>query len=153
MTQTQSWRVADLIPHASPMILIDEVISCHKTGAKARVYIGEDKPFYEPRYGVPSWVGIEYMAQTIAAFSGIERKENNLEIGLGFLIGSRRYKTNVSTFKLGATLVVSVVEEYKTEEMRAFDCEIHIGNVCVAEARLSVYVPANIDDDNLKRDQ
>ena len=145
MTDAPSWQISELIPHRPPMILIDDIVSVSDVGLTARVYIGEEKPFYEPRLGVPAWIGIEYMAQSISAFAGFQRKSQGQPIQLGFLLGTRKYQAHTSAFRLGSTLWVSIEEEFRADEMGTFDCMIKSSGHCLAEARLNVFVPENID--------
>ena len=61
--------VAELLPHDPPMVLIDKVLSYDENSLVAEVAIRPDSAFCGAN-GVPGWVGIEYMAQAIAAHAG-----------------------------------------------------------------------------------
>ncbi len=99
------WLVEELLPHSRSMVLIDDAIEAGADWVLAGVRIGEDSPFYDPELGgVPSWVGIEYMAQTVALFSGIQTKRAAREIKVGLLVGVRRYQAETVRFPLGAYL-------------------------------------------------
>lgn len=145
MTDVMDMHVSELVPHRAPMILIDDIMSVSDTGLIARVYVGEEKPFYRPKIGIPAWVGIEYMAQSISAFAGYQRKSQGQSIQLGFLLGTRKYQAHTPAFRLGSTLSVSVEEEFRADEMGTFDCVIKSSEYCLAEARLNVFVPENVD--------
>lgn len=133
----------ELLPHSGPMILIDEVLDAGEGWALAAVRVGEDSLFYQAGLGVPAWVGIEYMAQTVALYAGICAKQAGAEIRIAFLLGTRRYRTMTDYFGLGCLLRVSVHEEWQDGQMAVFDCQIHghEGDRQLAEARLNVFQP------------
>ena len=68
---TPRWPVPSLLPHGGAMVLIGEPAAYGDGWAEAAVRIGEDSLFYKAGHGVPSWVGVEYMAQTTALYLGI----------------------------------------------------------------------------------
>jgi predicted hotdog family 3-hydroxylacyl-ACP dehydratase len=125
------------------MILIDEILDGGDGWVAAAVRVGEDTLFYQPGLGVPAWVGIEYMAQTVALYSGICAKQSGKDIRLGFLLGTRRYHTATNFFRLGCLLKISVHEVWQDGNMAVFDCQIcyHEDAQPVAEARLNVFSP------------
>ena len=59
----------------------------------------------------------------------------------GYLLGTRRYRTDCLRFERGATLLVEVRRAYDDGEMANFDCRIEIGGATAAEARVNVYQP------------
>ncbi len=70
----------ELIPHSEPMILIDELVEATSDHASAKVTIREDSMFSNAAGGVPAWIGIEYMAQTVSAFAGMEANRRGLPV-------------------------------------------------------------------------
>ncbi|MGD8325701.1 MAG: hotdog family protein [Sphingomonadales bacterium] len=149
MTQANKlpWTVEELVPHAEPMILIDEVLDWSEDTLKSRVMISEDSVFYEKFQGVPVWVGVEYMAQTIAALAGVRAKRDDKPVRIGFLVGTRRYEAAVPMFTLGQVLEVSVSEIFQDGGMGVFNCEIRSNRTeLLASASLNVYLPQNISD-------
>ena len=117
---------AELMLHRAPMLLIDRIIS-HDTGRLlAEVQIAADKTFFDAALGgVPTWVGIEYMAQAIAALSGLKLRNAAMGIELGMLVSCRRYQVSTPVFAAGLTLQI-VVEELAGANtgMAAYRCEI-----------------------------
>lgn len=68
-------NIADFIPHRAPMILIDKIISHQPDVLETEVLITPQSAYFdEHRQAVPNYVGIEYMAQSIAALAGVEAK-------------------------------------------------------------------------------
>ena len=139
---TLQWPVTSLLPHSGPMVLISEPANFGDSGAEAAVRIGEDSLFFRPGHGVPSWVGAEYMAQTIALYAGIGRRRAGKDIQIGLLIGCRRYEVESDFFRLGSQIRVHVDEVWRDSQMAVFECAIE-DEVRLAEAQLNVFSPEN----------
>ncbi len=138
------WSVEELLPHSGPMVLLDEALSAEEGRVTAAVRIAEDSLFYDPELGgVPAWVGIEYMAQTIAIYAGVHAKRAGEPVRVGLLLGSRRYQTETGCFPLGSRLLIHAREEWRDESMAVFDCRIET-DACLAKAMLNVYQPEDI---------
>lgn len=136
-----SWPIGDLLPHARPMLLLDEALSWDAEGAVAAVTIRPDHLFARAE-GVPAHVGIEFMAQTCGVWAGAEAKRDGGTVRLGFLLGTRRYKAARPFFSFGERLEISARLVFRDQGMGVFDCRI--GNAegeMLAEAQLSVYQP------------
>jgi predicted hotdog family 3-hydroxylacyl-ACP dehydratase len=129
----------DLLYHRDPMIFIDRVLEANKTELLAEVRIERGKPFFEEDIGVPAWVGLEYMAQSIAALSGLNARSADEDVKLGLLIGCRKYASDVAVFPDGANLKIRVSElDVMDKSLGAYDCSIGNPQV-IATARLMVY--------------
>ena len=133
--------VEDLLPHAPPMVLLDRVISCEGEGLCAEVEITPDSQFCtNGRVGV--WVGIEYMAQAVAAWSGWQARRRAEPVKVGFLLGTRRYECLVADFPVGSLLRVLVEREFQSDNgLARFRCEIRSLEQLCAHASISVYQP------------
>jgi len=129
------------------MLLIDEIISHDKDQLVSRIEIDIDKPFYDPNLpGVPSWVAIEYMAQSIAALSGYSQVATGQEIQLGMLISCRRFAVATAAFHAGETLLATVTELAGADTgMAAYDCSVsrESDEQQLATAILGVYQRTN----------
>ena len=137
------WTAEELLPHSGRMVLIDDAIDAGDDWVRAGVRIAEDSLFYQPGKGVPSWIGIEYMAQTIALFSGVQAKRAGQDVRVGFLLGTRKYQAAQDYFRLGSYLEVFASEEWNDGQMAIFDC--HIENEGrLATARLNVFQPRDL---------
>ena len=131
--------VAELIPHSGSMVLLDRIIDYDDQGLTAELVVCGDGLLGDDQ-SVPAWVGIEYMAQTIAAYAGVMAKQVSEPIRLGFLLGTRRYNSNVAAFKVGSTLTIRVKNIMQDDNLAVFDCRILGGGVEVT-ANLNVYQP------------
>jgi len=137
------WSVSELLPHSGAMILIDEAIGEGEGWVESGVRIGEDSLLYEPGFGVPAWAGIEYMAQTVAVYSGIQARRAGEEVKIGFLLGTRRYVAMTDYFPLGCYLRIYAREEWQDSQMAVFDCRIE-NEACLAKARINAYQPPDV---------
>jgi predicted hotdog family 3-hydroxylacyl-ACP dehydratase len=137
-----SYPIADLLPHAPPMVLLDAVESWDDDRAIARVTIGPGIPFHQAGRGVPAHVGIEYMAQACGAFAGLEALAAGEPVRIGYLLGTRAYRAALDWFADGTQLTVSAVQVFRDGTMGVFDCAITADGRELATAQLNVYQPA-----------
>ncbi|MES3024160.1 MAG: hotdog family protein [Pseudomonadota bacterium] len=140
--------IAELVPHDGPMILLDRVLSADSDNVCAEVAIRADTLFCDG-HGVGSWVGIEYMAQAIAAQAGYQAYLRGARPDVGFLLGARRYVCGRSAFALGSVLHVFVHRALQGENgLGAFECRIEdsADGEVVATATVTVYLPKNVND-------
>ncbi len=112
MKTTNNLQISDLLPHRKPMLLLDRLLSITATSAVAEVDIHEDTAFAEEDRGVPAWIGLEYMGQTAAMIGGYQaviaaQQQATAAPRLGYLIGTRRFRTHTDAFKLGTVLRIS----------------------------------------------
>jgi len=135
-------EILALIPHRQPMLLINQLLSVSANSSQALVVIDEQTPFFQNGYGVPAWIGLEYMGQTSALIAGHQRREGLLEPHLGFLMGSRKYQSRVAYFKDQQLLVVSCKEAALVgDSLATFSCTINDEDSGqeIASALLSVF--------------
>ena len=128
------------LPHREDMVLLDEVVHVGEDGAIAKVNIKPETQFCKDGR-VPAWVGIEYMAQTMAAYSGGLSLQNSEEVSLAFLLGSRRYTTKLSHFNVGDELIIRIKPAMVHDAISNFDCVIELNSDEVATAALTAYKP------------
>ncbi len=123
------------------MVLLDRVLETGEDHIVVEVTVRDDGLFANTDHTVPAWVGLEYMAQAIAAFSGYRRKCRGEEIGLGFLLGTRHYQCSVDSFPCGKRLRVRAEKIIEAaNEMSVFDCVIEGDNIH-AVSKLNVLLP------------
>ena len=133
-----------LIPHSGAMVLLDRVIAIDEESLCAEVRIRPDSLFCAPS-GVGAWIGLEYMAQTIAAFAGYTAYLRGEPVKPGFLLGARRYECTRALFGLGSLLKVHVRRVLQSETgLGSFECRIEDGEEQVATATLTVFQPADV---------
>ena len=100
------------MPHELPMVLIDEICACDENSIVTQVLLHESHLFATGQQ-IPAWVGIELMAQSAAAWSGFNAQKNRSAHGagltekavpIGYLLGTRDYRSNVGFFSVGSQL-------------------------------------------------
>lgn len=136
-----NWPVAELIPHAGAMILLDAVLEHDAERVLCCRRIPASGLFHDRDGGLPAWVGVELMAQATAAWAGCLAMANGESIRVGYLLGTRHYVCNVSSFAPGSELLVEARREHHDASGTAlFACRIEAPGV-LAQARLTVFSP------------
>ncbi|WP_317930844.1 hypothetical protein [Halioxenophilus sp. WMMB6] len=117
-----------LLTHRDPMILLDEVLALDEVHAVSRVVVQTTSRFFRDDLGgVPSWVGLEYMAQTIALWGSDQLLLQGKPVAIGFLLGSRCYDTSARLFTPGMRLLTEIKPSYLEESgLSSFDCTIRL---------------------------
>jgi len=140
-----------LIPHQGKMCLINKIIEITDQTVSCQVSISKDDIFYRSDInGVYSWVGIEYMAQTIGIYAGLRNDNPNPKKSkMGLLLSVRAFKTESSIFKLGQCLSIKGYKIYLEGNIGVFDCEIYIDNQQICSAKLNTILPENDQIDNI----
>jgi len=129
------------VPHRGAMSLLDSVERRDELSIVARVRVPAEGLFVAAD-GVPAWVGIEYMAQAVAAWSGARAQAGGGSPRIGYLLGSRRYEATVAAFAIGAELQVFAQCELMGDNgLAMFDCRITQDGRGLASGRLSVFEP------------
>ncbi len=131
--------ISGLIPHSGRMILLDRIIDYDEYTLSAELVVRNDSLLGNDKT-VPAWAGIEYMAQAVAAYAGIKSKQAEKPVRLGFLLGTRRYTSNVASFDVGTALTIQVKNIIQDDKLSVFDCKIH-GTDIEISANLNVYQP------------
>lgn len=134
------YPVETLLPQSRRMVLLDRVLEVGEAHIVTELVVRDDGLFSVER-SVPAWVGLEYMAQTVAAFSGYQRRSQGEEIELGFLLGTRYYQCSAGGFPCGARLTVRAEKIIEAaNDMSVFDCAIE-GDGIRATSKLNLLMP------------
>lgn len=145
MARTFDLPVEAYVPHRGPMLLIDRVLDDDAESVRVEAVVKAGGLFTTER-GLPAWVGIELMAQTVAAWAGVQRHKAGEPVKLGFLIGSRRYEAAQPLFPVGTRLEIEARQELVAENgLAVFACRILAGGQVVATAHLNVFQPSNVE--------
>ncbi|MCG3784419.1 MULTISPECIES: ApeP family dehydratase [Delftia] len=137
--------IENYVPHRGVMLLLDCLLDASADSAHAQVTVPRDGLFLQDA-GMPAWVGLEYMAQTVAAWAGWQAVQAGRPVKLGFLLGTRKFQAACAHFSPGSVLRVSVhCELVGTNGLGMFDCRIQPQgeDSVLAQARISVYEPDN----------
>ena len=134
------YSVEDLVMHRGRMNLLDSIIDFGEDWLVAELTIREDSMFVDSR-GVPAWIGMEYLAQTIGAFDGLKERLEGKKPKLGFLVGSRKYQCSRDYFEIGQTLRLYVQFEMQADNgLGVFSCML-TGDGVEATTSLNVFQP------------
>ena len=130
------------------MVLLDAIVEHADDQTTCVVSIRDDSPLREPDGSVPGWVGLEYMAQCIAAHAGLIDHAAGRTPAIGFLVGARRVTFHASGYPPGQVLHVSVRRLWGEGRLGAFACAIRDSRTgaVLAEGTVSAYLPAWADD-------
>ncbi|GLO62004.1 3-hydroxydecanoyl-ACP dehydratase [Vibrio sp. MACH09] len=134
--------IEKLVPHDNPMILVDRAITIEEKSIHCQVDIGEHNPFFDvEKETVPAYVGIEFMAQSVAAWSGYHALLENNSPPIGFLLGSRRYTAMCDKFTKNQTLDIYAEQVLADDNMAVFMARLEDRGEVLASCQLNVYVP------------
>lgn len=137
----REYRVEELVPHSGKMSLLSAIVDHGEGWLQAEVLISKESMFAEAR-GVPAWIGLEYMAQAIAAYSGLQERLQGGSPKIGFLLGSRKYLCNAERFAIGQKLVITVSPELEgSNGLNVFNAELQGDDGVSASAVVNVFQP------------
>lgn len=143
--------IAEFVPHRAGMCLLDTLIDADHQSLTARLTPHTDDLFAEaagsPAAGIPGWVGIEWLAQAVAAWAGWHAAQRGEAPAVGFLVGSRQYTSRTPHFPLDAPLEVRIRCDFAAANgLGRFSGEIlaadNVSGAPLAEGRLTLYQPA-----------
>jgi predicted hotdog family 3-hydroxylacyl-ACP dehydratase len=138
--------MAELLPHDGTMVFLSRLLSHRQDQTVCLVEIDAQAHFREPDGAVPAWVGLEYMAQCIAAHAGMVGRARGAPPQLGMLLGSRRVRFHTQRFAPGQTLRVSARHVWgRAPGPVSFDCTLEDpeSGARLAEGRLNCFVPGD----------
>ena len=138
------YPIARLLPHAAPMLLLDEAIACGEDEMQTGATVREGGIFFRPGLGIPAHVALEWMAQTCGAFIGVTALDSQQPVRIGYLLGTRDFQCSRAWFTAGETLHIYTRLLFRDDEMGVFDCRVTdaVAGLDVAHAQLTVYQPA-----------
>ena len=137
--------IEQLLPHRPPMILIDRMVDATETGSTCEVTIEPQTLFLEPA-GVPAFVGLEYMAQAVAAYGGYRSYLAGEPVAVGFLLGTPQLQTSCQFFDIRQTLRIQVTHVWGENELMQFHCTIQDASTgkLLQQAELNVFKPKDL---------
>ncbi|HDS1734220.1 MULTISPECIES: hotdog family protein [Pseudomonas] len=136
-----TWPLADLLPHAGDMILIEGIEHCDEEQVHTYATVRAGGQFNRADGSLPAWFALELMAQSVAAFAGYRARRLGKPVEMGFLLGTRKFECNVEHFPAGAELRIHAQRSLEDDNgMGVFECHLR-GAGIHASARLNVYRP------------
>ena len=137
--------IVELLPHEAPMCLLDRLIAVDGERLVA-AWGGPAAGMFDRDGAVGGWVGIEYMAQAVAAWAGWQARIAGQPPRIGFLLGTRRYR-GVPRFAAGQRLRIDIERKYQADNgLGQFDCRILDGDNELASAQITVFGPEDPEE-------
>jgi len=134
-------EMLSIMPHRGRMLLLTKVngYDLKNETIEAEYHLTEDCLFYDPAaFGVPAWVGFEFIAQTVSAFKGIKTLIRGDPVKIGFVLGVSKMHIGPSFFKTGSILVIKAKESENMDPLYIYTGEIYIEGTMVLEGKLTV---------------
>ncbi|WP_287030871.1 hotdog family protein [Pseudomonas sp. UBA6310] len=139
-----AWPIAELLPHAGDMILLDGVERFDDESVVTYLQVRAGGLLNAADGSLPAWVGMELMAQSVAAFAGCQARKAGQPVELGFLLGTRNFQCNVDAFPVDTPLSIRALRSLQDDSgMGVFECHLD-GPGIHAEARLNVFRPPEV---------
>jgi predicted hotdog family 3-hydroxylacyl-ACP dehydratase len=138
--------IDELLPHCGAMLLLDRVFSENEESIVAETTVPETAWYLDEQGGMPAWIGIELMAQAIAAHAGLRGRLRGGPPRRGVLLGCRAYRARAPRAAAGAVLRVSAKAALVDESgLGAYECSIESGGAQFATATLKVFEPEDFE--------
>lgn len=126
--------------HRKPMLFLDRLTAIGADFAECEWRVADDFPLVVPGLGVPSYAGIEYMAQCVAVHSGARARVRGVPPPLGLLLGTRNYECSIPYFEVGQSYTSRCHELVRDSQgMGSFSCRLASNRAIIAEANLAVF--------------
>mgnify|MGYP006073554311 CR=1 FL=1 len=141
---SQTFTIDELVPHSGDMSFLDAVVDSGPEFLSAVAQVHDNNPFLVDE-AVSAWVGVEFMAQGIAAWAGIQAKLSNQPIRAGFLVGTRKFECNKAKIELGTKLDIYVEQiMVSANGLSVFSCTLS-GECLHAKANINVFQPKDVE--------
>ncbi len=134
--------MAELLPHRAGMLLLNGVSRFDSNEIVVRATSSAQAWYADSDGGMPAWIGIELMAQAVAAWVGLRARSAGVPVKPGVLLGCRRYLSEHAAFAADCDLSIVARPVYRDESgMGSFECEIWTDERKVVSATINVFEP------------
>lgn len=138
--------IESILPHRGSMLLLSRVDAWDEESLAATANPDPAAWYANANGTMSAWIGIELMAQAIAAHVGLLSMRAGEPARPGVLLGSRKYEASVPAFEPGQPLRVDARELLRsTEGHGAYECTISAGGQRLANAVIKVYQPTDFE--------
>lgn len=108
------WPLAELLPHAGDMILIDQVLAFDDEQIHTRLTVRAGGLFNREDGSLPAWVGVELMAQSVAAYAGCRARLLGDPVVLGFCSARANLNATLNTSRRAPSCTSTRCARWKT---------------------------------------
>ena len=137
--------IEQLLPHRYGMLLVDRLVAWDATSATVSASPHENT-WYAEAGGMPSRIGIELIAQAIAAHVSVIAWSKDEPAKRGVLLGARTYRATQPYFAPGSALTVKAIRAFSDDSgMGAYDGSIDQDGTQIAKARILVFEPRDFE--------
>lgn len=138
--------IEELLLHGGNMLLLAAVQDFSDDAVACRA-VPEAGAWYDAGNGMPAWIGIELMAQAIAAHVSLLARRQGKPPRPGALLGTRSYSATVPAFAAGAALRVEARQTFRNADgLASYDCAIRSAEGdTLATAALTAYEPDDFE--------
>lgn len=136
-------NVAPFIPQSGEMVLVDRIMDVGEDFLIGESVIRPDHILIK-NGKLPTHAGIEIMAQGVAAWAGIQARQRNEPVRLGYLLGTRKLHIHQSQIAIGTSLRIEVKMSIQdVTGFGVFDCCLIDQNThnVILEGALNVFSP------------
>lgn len=136
--------IEDLLPHRGTMLLLDHIVAFDNESTTTEYTPHNDAWYADAKGNMPAWIGIELMAQTVAAHVGLLKHREGASLKHGVLLGTRRFTSARPFFLAGEPLRIDVQMIFRDiSGLGAYECQLSSCGKDVASATLKVFEPAD----------
>ena len=143
--------LGELLPHTGAMALLDAVVAHDGVTTVCSAQIGPDHAFADPDGSVPSWVGLDLMAQCAAVHGGLVARKAGQPVRPGLLLGSRRLSLATTAFSPGQRLRVRASHHRGATGLVAFDAEVSDAEAVRKRLTAAGYTDSTVPNDHPHR--
>lgn len=136
----------ELIPHRGKMFLLSRVtgFNAEEGFVNTEFDITKDCIFYDKELGgIPSYSSFEIMAQGISVLSSIKKiiRCDTDPASPGVILSVSSFSTKTDVLKCGTTVRMTVKEDYESDGIFKYDCELYAGTNCAEpDVKVSITV-------------
>jgi predicted hotdog family 3-hydroxylacyl-ACP dehydratase len=136
-----------VLPHRGEMRLLDRLLQASATMLAAEYQVPGQAWYSNANAAMPAWIGLEVMAQAVAAHVALNAMRDGGAARLGVLLGTRSYQALRAEFEAGTVLRIEARDVFHTDAgHRAYECMIVQQDRIVAQAVIKVFQPADFDE-------
>lgn len=131
-------KFADLVPHSGDMVLLDRVVEKTNDTISCALCLQPESRFV--REGrVRPLVGLEYMAQAVAAYAGWSDLVDGDNPEIGFLIGVRNFVSTTPWLSCDTHYLVEAKHVWGSDRLGSFETRITHEGAPIIEAKMTLY--------------
>ncbi len=130
--------VADLLPHAAPMLVLESLLDWEPGRCTARMLLRADHPFVRDGH-VAGVCLFEFMAQAVAACLGCEASSVGESVRAGMVIACRSMSVDCDVVPVGAELLLRARRVRGTKSISLFETEAELGGRVVSRAMMTLF--------------